>query len=43
MTLFDVPVGIAHVIFTLETRGQEHIDEIKASIAAAGYEVQELE
>ncbi|NOZ24363.1 MAG: threonine ammonia-lyase [Planctomycetes bacterium] len=39
----NVPVGIAHVIFTMETRGREHIDEIKASIAAAGYDVQELE
>lgn len=39
----NVPVGIAHVIFTIETRGREHIEEIKTSVADAGFGVEELE
>jgi len=36
-TRHDVPIGGAHVILELETRGPEHIEEIREKLRAAGY------
>src|SRR5262249_502387 len=34
----DVPIGKAHVVLELETRGPEHIAEIHAHLRRSGYE-----
>ncbi|HKF27636.1 MAG TPA: threonine ammonia-lyase [Candidatus Binataceae bacterium] len=37
----DVPIGKAHVVLELETRGPDHIAEIHAHLRRSGYEITE--
>jgi len=38
----SAPIGTANIIFTLETRGRDHIDEVLGKIREGGYRVEEL-
>jgi threonine dehydratase len=37
----DVPIGKAHVVLELETRGPDHVAEIHAHLRRSGYEITE--
>ena len=38
----DIPIGFSKVILMLETRGPDHIREIKRGLEAKGYSLQML-